>query len=45
LFDPATRGVEAYTSLWHWLEKKFKQLESTAPSPVPLMASKAGAVS
>lgn len=45
LFDPASRGVEAYTSLWHWLEKKFKQIESTAPSTPPLMASKAGAVS
>lgn len=23
LFDSKTRGVEAYTSLWHWLEKKL----------------------
>lgn len=45
LFDPASRGVEAYSSLWHWLEKKFKQLESTAPSAGPVMASKAGALS
>ncbi len=45
LFDPASRGVEAYTSLWHWLEKKFKQLESTTPSSGPVMASKAGALS
>ncbi|WP_052417357.1 ParA family protein [Cellvibrio mixtus] len=45
LFDPTSRGVEAYTSLWHWLEKKFKQRESTVPSTIPLVASKAGAVS
>ncbi|HEY8938957.1 MAG TPA: ParA family protein [Cellvibrio sp.] len=45
LFDPASKGVEAYTSLWHWLEKKLKQLESTTPSTTPVMASKAGAVS
>lgn len=45
LFDPASKGVEAYTSLWHWLEKKLKQLESTSPSSAPLMASKAGALS
>ncbi len=44
LFDPASRGVEAYTSLWHWLDKKFKQQELTAPS-TPMMASKAGAAS
>ncbi len=24
LFDPGARGVESYTSLWHWLEKAFK---------------------
>lgn len=23
LFDASSRGVEAYTSLWHWLEKKI----------------------
>ncbi len=45
LFDPASRGVEAYTSLWHWLEKKFKQLESSAPSSSPVMVSKAGGLS
>lgn len=45
LFDPASRGVEAYSSLWHWLEKKFKQLESSAPSSSPVMVSKAGALS
>lgn len=44
LFDPSSRGIEAYTSLWHWLEKKFKQQELAAPS-APRAASKAGAVS
>ena len=44
LFDPASRGVEAYTSLWHWLDKKFKQQALTAPS-TPMIASKAGAAS
>lgn len=45
LFDPSSRGVEAYTSLWHWLEKKFKQLESATPPPAAVVASKAGALS
>lgn len=45
LFDPASRGVEAYTSLWHWLEKRFRQLESGAPTTNPMMANKAGTVS
>jgi chromosome partitioning protein len=44
LFDPASRGVEAYTSLWLWLDKKFKQQELTAPS-TSIAASKAGAAS
>ncbi len=45
LFDPDTKGVEAYRSLWHWLEKRLKQLELTSPSSAPFMASKAGASS
>ncbi len=44
LFDPTSRGVEAYTSLWHWLDKKFRQQELTVPS-TPVVASKAGAAS
>jgi chromosome partitioning protein len=44
VFDPTSRGVEAYSSLWHWLDKKFEQQELTAPS-TPMMASKAGAAS
>lgn len=27
LFDPGTRGVEAYTSLWHWLKKSIQAQE------------------
>lgn len=45
LFDPASRGVEAYTSLWHWLEKKFKQLESNTSLANPMVTNKAGAAS
>ncbi len=45
LFDPASRGVEAYSSLWHWLEKKFKLLDSTGPLTSPVIVSKAGALS
>jgi chromosome partitioning protein len=44
VFDPTSRGVEAYSSLWHWLDKKFEQQELTAPSTT-MMASKAGAAS
>lgn len=40
LFDPSSRGVEAYTSLWQWLEKAFAQQERDARSP--LAPGKAG---
>lgn len=41
LFDPSSRGVEAYTSLWHWLERILHQQELNAsPSSV---TGKAGA--
>ncbi len=40
LFDPASRGLEAYTSLWHWLEKSLdKQApETVAPAAAPSRA-------
>lgn len=41
LFDPSSRGVEAYTSFWHWLERILHQQELNAsPSSV---TGKAGA--
>ncbi len=43
LFDPASRGVEAYQSLWHWLEKKI--IGDEKASLTPAMAPKTGAVS
>jgi len=45
LFDPGGRGVEAYTSLWHWLEralnleaKAAQALESPLNSPAQGLA-------
>ena len=32
LFDPSGRGVEAYTSLWHWLEKALRNDDLAAAS-------------
>jgi len=42
LFDPSSRGVEAYTSLWNWLEKKITDDEKAALS---IVAPKTGAAS
>lgn len=42
LFDPASRGVEAYQSLWNWLEKKI--IGDEKASMAPSMAPKTGAV-
>jgi chromosome partitioning protein len=47
LFDPTSRGVEAYVSLWHWLEKKIRadqQVQSTPRSAVSELSSRAGSV-
>lgn len=40
LFDSTSRGVEAYTSLWHWLEKKIADDEKAS---IVAAAPKAGA--
>lgn len=54
LYDSSSRGVEAYGSLWHWLERKLRQVESLASTPTPtptptptstVSASKAGVAS
>lgn len=45
LFDPGSRGAEAYLSLWHWLEKAIRADELKTEA-VPLVATnKAGMVS
>lgn len=46
LFDPASRGVEAYIALWHWLEKKIRadELQQVQPATMTLV-NKAGVVS
>lgn len=46
LFDPTSRGVEAYTSLWHWLEKMMRsdKLKANAEA-APAVAGRSGAVS
>lgn len=45
LFDQTSRGVEAYTALWNWLEKKMRVDESQAPSAPMAIVNKAGVVS
>lgn len=45
IFDPTSRGAEAYLALWHWLEKKIRADElQTAAAPL-LVVPKAGVVS
>lgn len=43
LFDPASRGAEAYLSLWHWLEKAIGKDELGAEPSASI--NKAGVVS
>jgi chromosome partitioning protein len=43
LFDPTSRGAEAYLSLWHWLEKAIRKDELTV-DPAPVATAKSGAV-
>lgn len=45
LYDPASRGVEAYTSLWRWLEKKIIDEERALLGGVEPAGTKTGAVS
>lgn len=42
IFDPTSRGADAYLSLWHWLEKAIRADESQADSPSVVVASKTG---
>lgn len=45
LFDPTSRGTEAYLSLWNWLEKVIRNDElKVDPAPVAV-ANKSGVVS
>lgn len=45
LFDPTSRGVDAYLSLWHWLEKTIRTDELSVSVSSVAVAGKAGAVS
>lgn len=42
IFDPTSRGADAYLSLWHWLEKAIRADESQTDSPSVVVASKTG---
>lgn len=45
LFDANSRGVEAYTALWHWLEKKIRADEGQLQAAARLAVNNAGGVS
>jgi chromosome partitioning protein len=45
IFDNTSRGVEAYLSLWHWLEKMICADEVKVDVQPVVVAGKAGAVS
>lgn len=45
IFDPTSRGAEAYLALWHWLEKKIRADELQATAAPLLVVPKAGVVS
>lgn len=45
LFDANSRGVEAYTALWHWLEKKIRADEAQLQAAARLAVNNAGGVS
>lgn len=45
IFDPASRGTEAYRALWHFLEKKIRADELQVASAPMLVVPKAGVVS
>lgn len=45
LFDPTSRGAEAYLSLWHWLEKAIRNDEFKVDVAPVAVASKSGVVS
>ncbi|WP_062060534.1 ParA family protein [Cellvibrio sp. OA-2007] len=42
IFDPTSRGADAYLSLWHWLEKAIRSDESTPDNPPVVVANKTG---
>ena len=42
IFDPTSRGADAYLSLWNWLEKSIRADESQLESPQVVVASKTG---
>ena len=44
LFDATSRGVEAYRSLWHWLEKKLFEDEQFDQAEAASNSSKTGAI-
>lgn len=44
LFDPTSRGADAYSSLWHWLEKALRADELKADAALATVANKTGAV-
>lgn len=43
LFDPTSRGADAYSSLWHWLEKALRADELKAEVAPAAVANKTGA--
>lgn len=45
IFDPTSRGAEAYLSLWNWLEKAIRADESKIDSPIVVAGNKTGVVS